>query len=243
MSPGSRVAGSTHSWPAVNARVTVSVGVRESEPDVQVASRVEDVADDAIVIAAPRFAGDMHWVAPGREVVLTWGSDRGGCFQRLEIVGLERSPVPCWRLSPVSPVHTEQRRRFVRAALTAPALLVPEPAEEPGGVKAAPGGADAEGAPAPPAPVPVRFIDLSEGGARVVLPAAAGLRAGALARLRADIDGVELDQPATVLRTRPAATEGALEAVLDFVEPVRHADHLRRYVLRLQIENRRKGVR
>ncbi|PPK94533.1 c-di-GMP-binding flagellar brake protein YcgR [Kineococcus xinjiangensis] len=249
MNKGARVAGWTDSWPAVNARVTVTMSFGESAPDVEAPTRVEDVEDDTLIVAAPRFSGDLDWAGPGRGVLLTWGSDRGACYQRLEIVDVQRSPIPVWRLAPLAPVTTEQRRRYVRAALTGVAVLNPVPVPVPvqalqsRGQRAdvqegaVPGG--------PLKPVRARFVDLSEGGARVVLVEEGYLPAGTQAELRATLDGVEVAQLVTVLRTRPAAhaADGLLEAILNFVEPVKQADHLRRYVLRLQIENRRKGVR
>ncbi|GAA4664046.1 PilZ domain-containing protein [Kineococcus glutinatus] len=251
MTPGAGVAGSTRSWPALNARVTVVLGFDGTAPEAEVVTRVEDVDEDGLVIAAPRFAGDLDWATTGREVQLAWGSERGACFQRFVLAALDRGALPCWRLRPTGPVTTEQRRRYARAAVTGRALLEPVPLAGPApALQSAAEDADAAGEGpqrvrhTPPDPVAVRLLDLSEGGARVLHTGPAEeLVPGTRARMRTDVDGVAIDQVVTVLRTRPAASQGAAEVVLSFVEPVPHADHLRRYVLRAQIENRRRGER
>ena len=249
MSQGSRVAGSTHSWPAVNSRVTVHISADGDavEEEVETVTRVEDVDADQLLVAAPRFAGDLRWAAPGQQVVLSWASERGACFQRFALAAVERQNVKLWRLTPVAPVTVQQRRRYVRAAVTGRAeleIVQEQPARE--ALKDAVRGADENGESGEQQAVYAgRLVDISEGGARLAFDSAADALAGRRGRLRAVIDGMVIDQQAAVLRIRSQAgtPAGPVEVQLHFVEPVALADHLRRYVLRAQIENRRRGER
>ena len=265
MSTGSRVAGSTRSWPAVNGRVTLEIPATDgdSDHDIEAPTRVEDIEDEQLVVAAPRFPGDLAWAHPGREVLVSWASERGVCMQRFHLVGVERQNVTLWRLAPATPVTVQQRRRYVRAAVSGPAELElvadqrppheqsapQDPATgQPGtpALKDAAAGADGEQEVGDlPEAYSGQLVDISEGGARLAFASAGGALSGRRARLRTVVDGVRLDQEAAVLRSRPlpGGASGAVEVQLHFVEPVEQADHLRRYVLRVQIEHRRKGER
>ncbi|WP_459641879.1 PilZ domain-containing protein [Kineococcus sp. NUM-3379] len=249
----------------------------ETGQDIEAPSRVEDVDGEQLVIAAPRFPGDLRWAYPGREVLLSWASERGVCMQRFHLVAVERQNVRVWRLAPATAITVQQRRRYVRAAVTGPAELelvadqrpprelsvrretsggelsveqsagaaAPQQQEEPA-LKDTSAGADAEQeAGELPEAYSGQLVDISEGGARLAFAAAGGALSGRRARLRTVVDGVRIDQQAAVLRTRPlpGGAPGAVEVQLHFVEPVEQADHLRRYVLRVQIEHRRKGER
>nr|WP_276610853.1 PilZ domain-containing protein [Kineococcus siccus] len=142
------------------------------------------------------------------------------------------------------PVTTEQRRRFVRVPVVGRAAMhhvlharddaAEVAARDPGELKL-----DAE------------MVDLSEGGACVRAAARPWVGAGREVRLELDVDGVAVVQLAEVLRVRPVPGSTSLDAdrpqdaVLEFVEPVpvQVADRVRRYVMRIQIENRRRGER
>jgi len=233
--------------------VRLDLPSRQDGEEFDEITRVEDVRSerggDVMVVAAPPFAGDLHVAIEGKSVTVAWATDRGHCRQDFVITAVVRRLVPCWELVADGAVISEQRRRFVRVPVTGSVLLHQVPV------------ADQEPEQPPSAPVPDgedgaelqlegRLVDLSEGGACVRAAARSWVAAGREVRFELDVDGVPVVQLAAVLRVRPAPGPSALDrtrqeqdVVLEFVEPVPVADRVRRYVMRVQIENRRRGER
>lgn len=258
-------------WPEVNDRVRVRLDLppRWGGTEVDVLTRVEDVRDGLLVVAAPTFAGDLHVAQEGLQVTASWATQRGHCRQDFALSAVVRLSVPCWELRPDGDVVHEQRRRFVRVPVVGSARLAevplpedPDPADphaahrlpaglqEDAGPADDPGGGDTGEAASGETPIGAALVDLSEGGACVRSRAASWLGAGRQVLLTFEVDGGPVEQLADVLRVDRCAGPSALdpaeqrfEAVLSFVEPVAAADRVRRYVMRIQIENRRRGER
>jgi len=267
-------------WPEVNDRVRVRLELppHQGGDEIDLRTRVEDVHDGLLVVAAPTFAGDLHVAQEGLPVTLSWATARGQCLQAFVLTTVVRRSVPCWELHPAGEVVHEQRRRFVRVPVIGLGRLsaVPAPADAPAGTSAdapapgdphvpaargagGPGGLQSDGSAADGSgesgdaeetSLATALVDLSEGGACVRSRAASWLAAGRRVVLTFEVDGGTVEQLTDVLRvTRsdgPSAldtTEQRFDAVLSFVEPVSAADRVRRHVMKIQIENRRRGER
>ncbi|NAZ88391.1 PilZ domain-containing protein [Kineococcus indalonis] len=224
-------------WPAVNGRVRVQVQLPENLGGdlVDLPTRVEDSGENSLVVAAPGFSGDLHVVAPGLPVTVSWASERGHVRQDFLIAEVVRRRVPSWDLAPCGEIAVQQRRRYVRVPLVGALRLQPVPGD--------PAGPDGQQPGAAPEPVvTAAFVDLSEGGACVRVPRGSWARPGRLVRAVFELDGGPVDQLADVVRSSPEPS-GAGEhehLVLGFVEPVAAADRLRRHVMQVQIRNRRR---
>ena len=224
-------------WPAINGRVRVQVQLPEALGGelVDLPTRVEDSGEGSLVVAAPSFSGDLHVVAPGLPVTVSWASDRGHVRQDFLIAEVSRRQVPSWDLAPCGEVEVQQRRRYVRVPVSGALRLQPVP-----GDPARPGPAGADAAPEPA--VTAAFVDLSEGGACVRVRRGTWAQPGRLVRAVFDLDGGPVDQLADVVRAvpDPSGTGEHDDLVLGFVEPVAAADRLRRHVMQVQIRNRRR---
>jgi len=254
-------------WPGVNDRVHVRLDLpsRQDGEEFDEITRVEDVraerGGDLMVVAAPPFAGDLHVAVEGKSVTVAWATERGHSRQDFVITAVVRHLVPCWEMVADGPVVSEQRRRFVRVPVTGSALLHHVPAPEATVSEATVSGATVSDATVPGSPddgerdaaglqVVGQLVDLSEGGACVRAGVRPWVAAGREVRFELEVDGAPVVQLAVVLRVRPAPGPSALDrdqqvqdVVLEFVEPVPVADRVRRYVMRVQIENRRRGER
>ncbi|NIZ92299.1 PilZ domain-containing protein [Kineococcus rubinsiae] len=238
-------------WPGLNDRVHVRLDLpsRPGEDEFDEITRVEDVRSerggDVLVVAAPPFAGDLHVAVEGRSVTVAWSTPRGHSRQDFVITAVVRRLVPCWELLATGPVTQEQRRRYVRVPVAGRVVLRAVPsATEPDDTATA-GVEDPE-----LLKLDAQLVDLSEGGACVRATARTWVAARREVRVELDVDGSPVVQLAAVLRVRPAPGAVPLDrdqqqhdVVLEFVEPVPAADRVRRYVMRVQLENRRRGER
>lgn len=225
-------------WPGLNDRVWVEVQMPDSfgGETIRIPTRIEDAHDGTLVVAAPSFRGDLHVVAPGLPVAVSWAGQRGQSRQDFLIAEVVRRRVPAWDLVPCSDVVVEQRRRYARVPASGSVHLTPvhgdplaaevdpqDPVEEPA--------------------VTARLVDLSEGGSALSVPAGTWLRLGRLARLSFDLEGFPVHQEGQVVRSLTSLEADRLEVVVAFAEPVAAADRLRRYVMQTQIRQRRGGDR
>ena len=231
---GELVRSAPAAWPAVNSRVWAHLQLPDSfgGEEVRLPTRVEDAVAGRLVVAAPGFRGDLHLVAPGLPVTISWAGLRGQSSQGFLLAEVVRRRVAAWDLAPCGDVVVRQRRRFARV-VAAGAVQVHAVAGDP--LKVEGEAADEE--------VGGRLVDLSEGGALVSVPNGSWLTLGRLVRLVFDVEGSRVDQVAQVVRSHPVPAGGPdrHEVVIGFLEPVVAADTLRRYVMQTQIRHRRGG--
>ncbi|MBX6371967.1 MAG: PilZ domain-containing protein [Acidothermus sp.] len=199
---------------SLNSLVTVRIG----EDGVDYPSRVEDIADDSVFIAAPT-GGNVTLISSGlREVELSWVSPRGRYQQPCEIVEFISGQPRLWRLRPTAPAQLIQRRRFVRVRAAVPVLLV-----LPGTV------------------TPGTTIDISEGGFRMRVPRQT-ITELVPATIQTTIGGVQLEIHGHVIRTGLTET-GQTEVVVAFDADMRAADAIRRFVFQVQLRARAVAAR
>lgn len=138
--------------PRLNQRVLVRVGDDEAD----VASRVEDVDGEDVVLAAPlRPEGGPVEGSVGMAVRVRWAGPVGPSTIVGVLVGASASPVPVWRVRPISFSSSPQRREHVRGAFDGAVTIR-------GGEAAAAG----------------ELLDLSEGGLRAEVAGEPALHAG-----------------------------------------------------------------
>lgn len=202
--------------PDVNTLVRVDVvGDGAGHP-----SRVEDRDGQRLLLAAPRYGGDLAAPQPGDLLAIRWTNLRGVCVAPAEFVAGQRRPMPLWEVQAVGTVEIEQRRRYARAPASDPVAIVRRPPAEVA-LTAVVGG---------------QLVDIGEGGMRCRLAGAAP-EPGEDLQVRLDLDGEQVEVTGQVLRCFTVGD--AVEAVVAFEEPVRCADAIRRYVLRQQVRARR----
>ena len=236
-------------WPAIGGLVRVIAGESHAWLGPQGrASRIEDVTDDGIAIAAPRGPGDVEPPREGDEFELCWPAARGLNALPVRLVDRGRDGVALWWVEPLGEVRLSQRRAFVRAQAVgrSPVRVTLQ--------WSAPVEGSAEGV----------LVDLSEGGLRVRLTgwpggldvpvqitlavpegaveAADGPSAGGAP---ADEDVVEHELRGTALRGREPSDAvtavGVVDVSVQFEQPVPRADELRRLVFAWQRAERRAG--
>lgn len=223
--------------PPVNTlvRVNLSTGPDEDH-QVEASSRVEDVVTTRpgnptgveLLVAAPRFSGDVDRPERDTPCLVTWLTQRG--IHELPTVyrGSERvhDTVRVWRLRVTGPAYRVQRRRFFRVPCSFPVVLHRDTEQAPA--------ADAERT------LSGFTLDLSEGGARCAVNGPA-LESGARVRLSLAIDGELLEAPAVVIRAEQggAGQPDRYELALCFEASDAYSDALRRIVFAEQLRSRR----
>jgi c-di-GMP-binding flagellar brake protein YcgR len=207
--------------PQINALVSVAFADLPPSP-----SRVEDLPEDHVVVAAPSFAAAHAAPAPGEPVQVSWNIPRALMVLPTEFVRAARDGAPLWWLRVTGPAAREQRREFVRVAVHAPARL--DLSEE--GTRSS---------------MSVTIQEISEGGARVALGSSeapsTGLPQGSSVVLRFALGDRLVAVPASIRRSHAAPGQDFTETVsVEFTQPVRVADELRRWVFAQQLRERRQ---
>lgn len=194
---------------SLNALVSLRIG----DDGIDYPSRIEDLATDTVIVAAPYHANAALFQSGDRAVQLSWVSQRGRYEQRCELVEHISSRPRLWRLRPLDSAVLIQRRRYVRAR-TAVAILLFFP-----GVV-----------------VPGTTIDISEGGFRVRIPRRE-IEEMTATTIHVTIGGEPLEIQGHVVRT--SVTElGQTEVVIAFEAGRRESDAIRRFVFELQLRAR-----
>ncbi len=194
---------------SLNALVSLRIG----DDGIDYPSRIEDLAADTVIVAAPHRANAALFESGDRTVQLSWVSPRGRYEQRCELVEHISSRPRLWRLRPLDGAVLIQRRRYVRARAAVSVLLF-----FPGVV------------------VPGTTIDISEGGFRVRV-ARRDLEEMAATTIHVTIGGEPLEIQGHVVRT--SITElGQTEVVISFEAGRRESDAIRRFVFELQLRAR-----
>jgi len=206
--------------PGINSLLLVDVGEPGSEVALAVPSRVEGEDGADLLIAAPRWRGDLS-ICAGTPVLLRWTGRRGVYELAGELVDVLRGRVTRWRVRPVGSVQTTERRRFTRAHISAPIAVVPVADDLVRVVKG-------------------WLADLSEGGLRARLEGTP-LAVDSPVEVHLELESVPLVLSGQVLRTRDVeVTSGTYEVVI-VIDPGVHAKRIRRVVLRQQQLARRGG--
>ena len=194
---------------SLNALVSLRIG----DDGIDYPSRIEDLAADTVIVAAPHHASAALFETGDRAVLLSWVSPRGRYEQRCELVEHISSRPRLWRLRPLDNAVLIQRRRYVRARAAVAGLLF-----FPGVV------------------VPGTTIDISEGGFRVRI-ARREIEEMAATTIHVTIGGEPLEIQGHVVRT--SVTElGQTEIVISFEAARRESDAIRRFVFELQLRAR-----
>ncbi|NLT55911.1 MAG: PilZ domain-containing protein [Actinomycetales bacterium] len=229
--------------PRINTLVRVAVyadGDLEGHPTRQdIPSRTEEVVlaqspgeRHVLMIASPRYVGDLDELAVGTLCSLTWPTERGLMELPVAYLGEQyiRNSVEVWRVEVVGPAVRTERRKFFRVTMTLPVR-----------VEVLPGGIGI-GAISPSTDVTLEghTVDLSEGGLRCVLPGPE-LPIGGLLTVWVEVERVQMELRASVVWS--GAVEGRdesmCETALRFVDPERFADAMRRIVYAEQMRARR----
>ena len=252
MSSAARAEAAASPWPPVGGLVRVIAGEAHAWlGSAGRASRVEDVTDAGIAIAAPRGPGDVEPPREGDEFELRWPAARGLQVLPVRLVERGRDGVSLWWCEPVGGVLLQQRRAFVRAQASGSApvrVVLRWSGPDAGGDEHGAGGR-AEGT----------LVDLSEGGLRVRLRGwPGGQDVPVLITLVVPEDAapgpdgpggggpdVEHELRGTALRGREpdgvVTAVGVVDVSVQFEQPVPRADQLRALVFAWQRAERRAG--
>lgn len=193
--------------------------------DHDLPSRVEDVRDDLVVVAAVDVPGPAGRRLGTEILTLAWTTPpRGLLSVTCELVHVERSRPPLWVLRPMGELRRLQRRRYARADVSGAVTFFPRrppPAGEDGWSTAG------------------RLADLSEGGARVLLDVGQRLHVGTGERLRVvlSLSGTTLETEALLVGLEPRGG-GRHQARVEFDLSERDGERVRRAVMQRQVEAR-----
>lgn len=208
--------------PAINSRVAVTDSAGN-----EFLTRVEDEDGDLLVIAAPTTGTVEHFPEVGDEYLLTWTSTRGLHQLHVVLLAIQRERLRTWMVQIDGPVSLIQRRDRVRVSAVLPAFVhLPDSAD----------------------PLPVRILDLSEGGIRLtctddiaerIEPHIGGERPTLLVDLT--LDDVPMSIPARVVR-EGERQEGRRIFGLAWAADEWQARILRRFVMAWQRRARAQGL-
>ena len=150
----------------------------------------------------------------GTALLVAWSTAAGRHELDTRLVEVRRGPVPQWQLAATGVTRTSQERRFARASDSLPGQLCRGRTSW-----------------------SVTVCDLSEGGARLLVPDPAGLAAHDGVLLYVTVGEARLQLPGRLLPFARADV-GRSELRVEFTGIGRAADVLRRRVLELQIRAR-----
>lgn len=211
----------TYEPPGTNSLLTVDIGGLSANIAAGVASRVEGQFAGDLLIAAPRFTGDLDPVRAGLPVLLRWVGPRGALSLATELVEVRRGQLTIWRVRPVGQVLISQRRDFARAPLSTPITLVPVVEEL---VLVTTGS----------------LVDLSEGGLRARVSGRPFI-SGTAVEAHLELEGVPVTFEAQVLRSGDFDRTSETHEVVLLIVAGPHGERIRRVVLRQQMLARRRS--
>jgi c-di-GMP-binding flagellar brake protein YcgR len=190
---------------SLNALVILRIG----QNDEEFASRIEDVNQETVIVAAPIGGSALLLASATREIQLSWVSARGRYEQSCDLAEVIGGTLKRWRLRPVGRAVLIQRRRYIRVQ-AAIAVLIFLPSEV----------------------LPATTIDVSEGGLRLRM-ARREIEDHTPTAVHMAMGGTTVDVSGFVLRS--TQVEGhQTEAVIAFETEGPGTDAIRRYVFQLR---------
>jgi hypothetical protein len=206
--------------PAVNSLVTIRVPNHAHQPSHEYASRIAELAPDAVVVSVPPGANSALLASGTREIELSWTSPRGEYEQSCRLVYASGAPGDAkqWRLRPLGRPVLIQRRRYIRVRASVDVTV------------------DVLGE-----TLAATTVDVSEGGFRVRV---ARCDVGEVTRtvVRTVIAGAEVAIAGNIIRTAVLPTAdaegGNTELVVAFEADGTDAEAVRRFVLHMQLRAR-----
>jgi c-di-GMP-binding flagellar brake protein YcgR len=204
--------------------------VRLTHEGTEFESRVENIDDKTVIVAAP-FNETAQIPDLGVTLRLSWLAGQRGRYvvdaRLLSTSRIEGIPMRCWTLSVESAPVIEQRRRYVRAG---------------GGeaVRVRPKGRDVA--------ISGAASDISEGGVRFRINGAkpgdggARLDTGEPVTTVVQLGDDMLDADGAVLRTIEDESSKTVDMIVTLELSERQADMVRRYVMRQQVLARRAAA-
>jgi hypothetical protein len=228
--------------PGINQRVKLLFPGEEPGEDQSAGlqTRVEDVAVTTgrnpvydVLVAPPRYEGDVEPPRAGDVMWVVWFNERGVSRLPVEFLSLEQvgEIVSAWRLRVCGPAERVQRRHFVRVAHVTPLLITL---------------LDDSGAPTGQAALRGMTSDLSEGGLLCVLEEELPSDCQAVVSFAFLGDDFRLE--ARVVRAFPnrdrhTGRSGNWATAISFINPDAAGDSLRKGIFAEQLRIRRVNGR
>lgn len=176
----------------------------------------DDESEDCLLVREPLGSdgAPVAALSPGSQLLLAWSSPAGRHELDARLVEVRRGQVPLWQLAATGATRTSQDRRYARAPDSLTGQLCRGRSTW-----------------------SVTVCDLSEGGARLLVPDPAGLAAHDGVLLYVTVEDARLQLPGRLLPFEQADV-GRTQLRIEFTGIGRAADLLRRHVLELQIRAR-----
>jgi hypothetical protein len=207
--------------PATNWLLRLDLRNSGEEIAESAASRLEGYEGSDLLIAAPGFQGDLETEVFGLQVLVRWTGPRGVFSLETEVIEVRRGLLTTWRVRPVGQVQISQRRNYVRAPLFTAIELVSVATETPVSTTG-------------------WLSDLSEGGLRARVDGDP-LVADTVVEARFVLEEEPIALVGSVLRSGPVDATSKTHEVVVLIDAGKHADRIRRVVLRQQLLARRGG--
>lgn len=200
-------------------RIGTPVWVEDVE-GVSYRSRLEEVVGDTLRLAAPLETVGPATPHPGHRYDVYWAQTRARVILPCRLLGVADVAPHRWILSSIGSPRSSNRREFVRG----------NGAGRP--VRLGVGRSDdvMEG----------RLLDISEGGLRCWVATTPPVGSSGWLRVTVELDGTELELPASVVAVRDAYDEPGKHVILSFQIGERVAQQIRRHVFTWEIAERRQ---
>ena len=191
-------------------------------------SRMEDVADDVLTVAAPIGAGDVEPPALGEVFVLAWADHRARHMVSVRLTAMTTERPIRWQGQVDGEPRRDNRRNFMRAGGGGEAVQIQRSGR--------PNDAGAEAA----AATDGRLIDVSEAAIRCWL-SSCEYQPGELVAVATTLHNHQLELVGTVLSVRQPAPAGkGAEIVVTYEVDEARAQIIRRYVMDYDLVERRR---
>lgn len=215
----------------INKKVTIVIS--EGRNSGRYLSRVEDLGQTLLLLAAPAHKGAVIRLDVGEPICVEILAEDGIYAFDTHVDSVVLEPIPVIGVAKPEAFSRIQRREFVRVAVNIPVEYKPlEPTHL-----------------APPEYQDAYIVNLSGGGARIVTwypPEDKDIDAGAKLKLKFELPGGNrIETKAMIIRIIDERTEKGVcyKLAVEFTEiDQRKQDAIARHVLECQYEMRRKGL-